>query len=579
MTTPSRALPLLLPPRRRHQARRLAAILAASIFALGAIVNGATAKEKDISLVGGQYRGPVCYEGTSPDPGLSDTSFTGQPAAEAVFSYNGRGIAVGGAAIYIADLSRSRIHRISGGVIHTVAGGGLESFDSGQALAAAVSPVAIAVHPNRPQDVYFVDLGDGSNIRLRKLTDGQITTIASISTFSAEFGLAVDGQGTAYVAGSMKSAIDRISQAGTTTIATGSTGVRSLGLKPSGDVLYVAEQGGDGASTGKLFRVDLVSPEAATSPIATGLARATGVTVDRTGRLFVAEGLRGVVEERDPETGKILQRVAGRGMPGATSQSTPAGPGESATLSTTIRLAVDNSSPPNIYIQDADNCVVRMVESMPAYTPPTTAKVEDTTPTTIGSSNDQPPPRLEAPTALATDPQPGTSPANQPVDGSEGVPGGASQGGGGSSAAGQLTFTPRAETAIGNEAAASTGGFPGGPDAAAGAQVGAAPGSAGPPPPGGVAAQQAVGGVPVGAGQAPPLGQSPALVGSESPQPRGAARYAMVAHERGGFSPAAMVASMGLVGFFACGLALAARREGPRNERVVPLASRARGAY
>jgi sugar lactone lactonase YvrE len=122
------------------------------------------------------------------------------------------GVAVDSAGnLYIADFRNSRVRRVSKGVITTVAGNGRGGFsgDNGPATSAQlVEPFGVAV--DSADNLYIADGEDG---RIRKVTNGVITTVAGNGTpgFSGDdgpaitanltcVGVAVDRAGNLYIA-------------------------------------------------------------------------------------------------------------------------------------------------------------------------------------------------------------------------------------------------------------------------------------------------------------------------------------------------------------------------------------------
>ena len=98
------------------------------------------------------------------------------PAASAQLN-TPRGLAVDSAGnLYIADSNNNRIRKVSDGVITTVAGTGTAGFsgDYGPAAAAQIScPTAVAV--DAAGNLYIADLGNG---RIRRVSNGVIATVA-----------------------------------------------------------------------------------------------------------------------------------------------------------------------------------------------------------------------------------------------------------------------------------------------------------------------------------------------------------------------------------------------------------------
>ena len=126
------------------------------------------------------------------------------PATHAEFD-NLWGVAVDSSGnLYIADTYNDRIRKVSNGVITTVAGAGVEGYDGdgGPATSALLSqPEGVAVDSSG--NLYIADSG---NSRVRKVSGGVIATIAGPGTNQcagptsvAPSGIALDLQGDVYV--------------------------------------------------------------------------------------------------------------------------------------------------------------------------------------------------------------------------------------------------------------------------------------------------------------------------------------------------------------------------------------------
>src|SRR5205814_1759057 len=116
------------------------------------------------------------------------------PATSAQLNFP-TGVAVDSAGnLYIADNENHRIRKVSDGMITTVAGNGTRGFggDNGPATSAQLgdpSGVAVASAGNLYVAAYF-------NLRIRKVPDGLITTVAGngIAGFSGDNGPATSAQ-------------------------------------------------------------------------------------------------------------------------------------------------------------------------------------------------------------------------------------------------------------------------------------------------------------------------------------------------------------------------------------------------
>jgi uncharacterized protein (TIGR03437 family) len=199
--------------------------------------------------------------------------------------------------LYIADTLNSRIRKVSGGIITTVAGNGNQGFsgDGGPATSASLNtPWGIAV--DSAGDLY---IADNQNSRIRKVSGGIITTIAgngstdssgdgglAINASLVPLGLAIDSSGTLYVVDSNR--IRKISQGTITTVA---------GNGNEGD-------SGDGG------------PATAAS-----LNNPLGVAVDISGNIYIADTGNSRVRK---VSGGIITAFADMGNPGFSGGQGPA---------------------------------------------------------------------------------------------------------------------------------------------------------------------------------------------------------------------------------------------------------------
>jgi len=156
------------------------------------------------------------------------------PAASASL-YSPAGVAADSAGnLYIADSGNSRIRKVSGGVITTVAGSGAAldggfSGDTGPATSAKLSnPAGVAV--DAAGNLYIADT---SNDRIRKVSNGVITTVVGTGTLgfagdngpatyaelSAPNGVAVDPAGNLYIADTGNNRIRKVTNGVITTVA------------------------------------------------------------------------------------------------------------------------------------------------------------------------------------------------------------------------------------------------------------------------------------------------------------------------------------------------------------------------
>ena len=266
-------------------------------------------------------------------PGFSGD---GGPATNASLNLP-TGVAVDGAGnLYIADMSNSRIRRVTpDGTISTVAGNGTAGFggDDGPATSASLNqPTAVAV--DGAGSLY---IADSTNNRIRRVTlDGNIATVAgngapgfsgdggpaTSAIINSPSGVAVDGAGNLYIDDA------------------GNYRIRRVTL--DGNVATVAGNGTQGSSG---------DGGPATSA---RLGYSDGVAVDGVGNIYIADSTNYRVRRVTPD-GNIAT-VAGNGIADFTGDG---GPATSASLDFSAGVAVDGAG--NLYIADQGNNRIRVV--------------------------------------------------------------------------------------------------------------------------------------------------------------------------------------------------------------------------
>ncbi len=249
--------------------------------------------------------------------------------------------------VYIADLGNSRIRKVSGGIINTIAGG--------TALAPITDGVsATSIRLNGPTgvtvdgfgNVYFAEgsVGSGSGLTVgdyrvwRVSPSGTLTAAAGngLQSFSGDagaasraqlnspLGMAMDASGNLYFADTANHRIRRISPGGTITTVAGNA---------------LPGFSGDG---GPATLAELDTP--------------TGVAVDAGGNLYIADSANNRV--RRVGTDGTVSTIVGNGNAALFGDG---GPALAAALNGPQGVAVDGSG--NLYIADTLNHSVRRVDT------------------------------------------------------------------------------------------------------------------------------------------------------------------------------------------------------------------------
>ncbi len=257
------------------------------------------------------------------------------PAAGAQL-YNPSGIAVDGLGnVYIVDSNNFRIRMIStAGTITTVAGSGAEGFfgDGAQAVNAKFNGLAgIAV--DGTGNLFIVD---SFNARIREVTNGVINTVAGngsptfggdgaqaiLAAINNPVGVAVDGSGNILIADRNNYRIRKVTASGIMGTLAGN-GIQS-----------------DSGDSGPANAAQMNQP--------------TGIAVDGSGNLYVADTANSVVRVISPEG--VITTFAGNGTAGFSGDTGQAG---SAQLNRPSAVAVDAGG--NVYIADTFNSRIRKV--------------------------------------------------------------------------------------------------------------------------------------------------------------------------------------------------------------------------
>ncbi len=265
--------------------------------------------------------------------GAGAAGFAGDngPAANAQL-HSPAGVAVDPAGnVYIADSGNNRVRKVSNGVITTVAGNGTPGFsgDGGSAVNSQLSdPTGVAVDSN--ENLYIADY---ANNRIREVSAGVITTVAGNGTpgLSGDNGPAINAQ----VSGPAGVAVDA---AGNLYIADSLNG--RIRVVSGGVINTVAGSSGFAlGDNGPATKSLLTAPQ--------------GVAVDAAGNLYIADTgdnrIRAI-------SGGIINTIAGDGNGSFTGDG---GPSFSAEVDSPQGLAVDPSG--NLYLADTGNNRIRVM--------------------------------------------------------------------------------------------------------------------------------------------------------------------------------------------------------------------------
>lgn len=299
---------------------------------------------------------------------------------------------------YIASASNSRVRRVDGstGIIETIAGNGETSFGGDGGLARnAQFHGPHAISHDGDGNLY---VAGGATRRVRRIdrTTAQVSTVAGDGSggfsgdggpatqagFGTIEGVAVDDSGNIFIADQSNHRIRRVdAQTGIieTVVGTGTAGFAGDGgpgtsaalnrpLRVALDQqenLYFTDRNNwrvrrVDAATGVISTVAGSGSSGSTSDgvpaIAAWLRGPTGLTLDSSGVLYVADLVDHRVRRIDPATG-VISTVAGTGASGFSGDG---GPGTLAQLSSPTDVAIDSSG--SLLIADRGNSRVRRVD-------------------------------------------------------------------------------------------------------------------------------------------------------------------------------------------------------------------------
>jgi uncharacterized protein (TIGR03437 family) len=314
----------------------------------------------------------------------------GSPAAAQLSSPNAVALDSKGN-IYIADTGNQRIRMISGGTINTIAGNGTAGYlgDGAAATAAELnSPSGLAFDSSG--NLYIADT---KNNVIRKVTNGNISTVAGDNTQPAGYGgdggaatvavlsgptaIAFDSAGNMYIADNGNNLIRKVDTNSIITTYVGGTGgsngtsgrlnaPNGISLDASG-ALYIADSGNQRVAkfvppaNFTNFAGNLVAGFKGDGGPATSaeLSKPVDVKIDAAGNVYVADANNSRI--RKIFTDGTITTIAGIG---GANYGGDGGPAASASLSFPRSIAVSTNG--TVYIADTGNSVIRtLVPSFP----------------------------------------------------------------------------------------------------------------------------------------------------------------------------------------------------------------------
>ncbi len=232
----------------------LAATVALSFTA--ASVSWAGTEEELVTLSG--------VPGTGGEDGMGDSARFAAPL----------GMDVNGSSVLIADTGNNRIRSYHGNRVVSVAGQSDVRDAYGRAIGGYLDGASSAALFNRPTDCLYLDNGriavaDRENHAIRVIGPSWVYTLAGTgeegyqerengknSRFSRPSGLAMDGNGTIYVADTGNHCIRRVSKNGATSLFAGVPGTGGMKDGPCSEALFLEPEGIAVAADGTVYVAD-----------------------------------------------------------------------------------------------------------------------------------------------------------------------------------------------------------------------------------------------------------------------------------------------------------------------------------
>lgn len=295
--------------------------------------------------------------GYSGDGGLATSATLDGPEGVAVDSSGN---------IFIADTGNSLIREVtaSNGMIQTVAG----SFTLGAGYSGDGGP-ATSAQLNFPTGIFLDSAGDifiadAMNSAIREVVGSTINTVAGNGTYCADpttacgdggpatsaqldfpEGVFVDASGNIYIADTDTARI-RVVNPGTAPVTIAGISVGATDIATIAGAYY---QSNGGTSCGPYT--------SQVTPLSVELCAPSGVFVDSSGDVFIADSFNSVIWEL-AASGSTITAVAGNGTAGYSGDT---GAAASAELDTPNNVYVDSAG--DIFIADTNNYVIREVDA------------------------------------------------------------------------------------------------------------------------------------------------------------------------------------------------------------------------
>ena len=228
------------------------------------------------------------------------------------------------------------------------------------------APTGVAV--DTAGNVYVADQG---NNLIRKIDpSGTVTTLAGSgqagsangtgtnASFNQPWGVAVDAAGNVYVADKYNNMIRKISPAGVVTTLAGSgtagsangTGAAATFYSPSGVAVDAAGNVYVADDGNNMIRK--INSSGLVSTLASSFSFPSGVAIDAVGNVYVSD--QGTQSIRKISPSGVVSALAGSGAPGSAN-----GTGAAASFNQPIGVAVDAAG--NVYVGDEGNNLIREI--------------------------------------------------------------------------------------------------------------------------------------------------------------------------------------------------------------------------